>query len=103
MAELSVTLFAGDLPPPTNPDVEVPKPPCCLVIAGILLTSVHADPFQDSTASVFTDGPSPPATIPAVVVPNPEPLILAVFNSAISVHYVPSYCSTLLVPGEPPA
>ena len=97
------------MPPPSTQDmtrsqyanVKVPKPPSCLVVAGISLTSVHADPFQDSTFVEFADI-SPPTTIPAVDVPNPAPLILAVFTSAISVQDEPFQDSVLRLPVDVP-
>ena len=77
--------FAGNILP------IVPKPPSCLVVAGISLTSVHADPFQVSVIPVEL-GLSPQNTKPEVVVPAPAACLLAVI-SAISVQQVPFHCS----------
>ena len=71
-------------------------------------TSVHADPFQDSTT---TCDPGEGATYPAIhkaavlVVPAAAVAYLAVFKSATSVHVLPfqfSALAALVVPVYPP-
>ena len=91
-------------PPNPKPNAEDPfvLPPSPYLGVDKSANSVHEDPSQNSV-SVFPSGSYPAKIIPNVAVPEDDPCCLPVFISVVSVQELPSYCSTMVLFGSPPA
>jgi len=98
-----------NLPKTTAPAVKVPIPPPCVLVAGILVTSVHVAPLYSSTSAFRVDGGyvDPPASTAAVCDPKPAASSLPVFKSPLDAQPAPFYSCVVTIflvsPFVPPA
>ena len=92
-------------PPADIAAVELPKAPICCLAVFNSLTSVHAEPFQDSVLATTVVVWPPKSKEEEFEIPPPDAVSLEVFRSVVSVQDQPSHDSvspTLVSPGVCP-